>query len=93
MLRFKVKGLRPEALSTRGKEAKYQKKHKNQSSSPQEQCEKQISRAESEIFSAWLSKISTVINVMGSSAKPGHPCKATEFSSTHQCGLESFMSE
>lgn len=82
MLRLKVKGLRPEALSTRGKEAKYQKKHKNQSTSPQEQREEQISRAESKVFSAWLSKISTITNVMGTSAKPQHLRNAAEFSST-----------
>lgn len=82
MLRFKVKGLRPEALSTRGKETKYQKKHKNQSSSLQEQCEEQISRAESKVFSVWLSKISTATNIMGTSAKPQHLCSAAEFSST-----------
>lgn len=93
MLAFKVKGLRPEALSTRGNEAKYQKKHENQSSSPQEQCEEQISWAESKIFSAWLSKISTFKNIMGSFAKPQHRCKAMEFNSIHQYGLGSFMSE
>lgn len=93
MLTFKVKGLRPEALGTRENEAKYRKKHKNQSSSLQEQCEEQISWAESKIFSAWLTKISTFINIMGSSAKPQQPFKATEFNSIHQYGLGSFMSE
>lgn len=84
MLRFKVKGLTPETLNTRGKEGKYQKQHKNQSSSPQEQCEEQIIWAESKIFSAWLSKISTVINVMGSSAKPQHHAKP-QSSAKHTC--------
>lgn len=82
MLTFKVKGLRPEALGTRGNEAKYRKKHKNQSSSLQEQCEEQISWAESKIFSAWLSKISTFINIMGSSGKPQHPCKAIQLNTS-----------
>lgn len=44
------------------------------------QCEEQVSWAESKIFSVWLSKISTVINIMGSFAKTKHPWKTTELS-------------